>query len=110
MRLDLKDIIHVPGASKDFQFQLDLSQLEFYGSHPISRPVEAADRDQPRRGLGADGYGPLPSGPGLRPLREGIFPGKGGAFGLPPWPMSWRTRRTTRSCSWRAARWIWTSW
>ena len=30
MRLDLKDIIHVPGASKDFQFQLDLSQLEFY--------------------------------------------------------------------------------
>ena len=29
MRLDLKDIIHVPGASKDFQFQLDLSQLEF---------------------------------------------------------------------------------
>ena len=42
MRLDLKDIIHVPGASKDFQFQLDLSQLEFYGSHPISRPVEAA--------------------------------------------------------------------
>ena len=42
MRLDLKDIIHVPGASKDFQFQLDLSQQEFYGSHPISRPVEAA--------------------------------------------------------------------
>ena len=42
MRLDLKDIIHVPGASKDFQFQLDLSQLECYGSHPISRPVEAA--------------------------------------------------------------------
>ena len=42
MRLDLKDIIHVPGASKDFQFHLDLSQLEFYGSHPISRPVEAA--------------------------------------------------------------------
>ncbi len=42
MRLDLKDIIHVPDASKDFQFQLDLSQLEFYGAHPISRPVEAA--------------------------------------------------------------------
>ena len=41
MRLDLKDIIHVPGASKDFQFQLDLSQLEFYGSHPISRPLPA---------------------------------------------------------------------
>ena len=42
MRRDLTDIIHVPGASKDFQFQLDLSQLEFYSSHPISRPVEAA--------------------------------------------------------------------
>ena len=41
MRLDLKDIIHVPGASKDFQFQLDLSQLEFYGRKPITRPVLA---------------------------------------------------------------------
>ena len=83
MRLDLKDIIHVPGASKDFQFQLDLSQLEFYGSHqPAGRG--RGHRDQPRRGLGADGHGPLPSGPGLRPLREGILPGKGGAFGLPP--------------------------
>ena len=41
MRLDLKDIIHVPGASKDFQFQLDLSQLDFYGRKPITRPVVA---------------------------------------------------------------------
>lgn len=85
MRLDLKDIIHVPGASKDFQFQLDLSQLEFYGSHPISRPVEAAGTVTNHAGaLELRGHGPLPSGPGLRPLREGIFPGKGGAFGLPP--------------------------
>ena len=39
MRLDLKDIIHVPGASKDFQFQLDLSQLDFFGRRPIVHPV-----------------------------------------------------------------------
>ena len=40
MRLDLREIIHVPEASKPFRFQLDLSDLEFYGKHLISRPVQ----------------------------------------------------------------------
>jgi len=40
MRLDLRDIIHVPEASKPFRFQLDLSDLEFYGKHLITRPVQ----------------------------------------------------------------------
>lgn len=40
MRLDLRDIIHVPDASKPFRFQLDLSDLEFYGKHLITRPVQ----------------------------------------------------------------------
>ncbi|MCI8422830.1 MAG: DUF177 domain-containing protein [Lawsonibacter sp.] len=41
MRLELKDIIHVPDAQRAFRFQADLSGLEFYGRFPISRPVEA---------------------------------------------------------------------
>ena len=40
MRLDLREIIHVPEASKPFRFQLDLSDLEFYGKHLITRPVQ----------------------------------------------------------------------
>ncbi|MPN47853.1 hypothetical protein SDC9_195457 [bioreactor metagenome] len=39
MRLNLKDIIHVPGAVLPFQFQLDLSGLDFHGTHPVSEPV-----------------------------------------------------------------------
>ena len=39
MRLDLRKIIHVPGASIPFSFSLDLSQEEFFGERPISRPV-----------------------------------------------------------------------
>ena len=31
MRLNLREIIHVPGASLPFAFQLDLSQEEFFG-------------------------------------------------------------------------------
>ena len=41
MRLDLREIIHVPDAQKSFQLQLDLSDLAFYGRKPISRPVLA---------------------------------------------------------------------
>lgn len=41
MRLDLRDIIHTPDASKAFQLQVDLSGLEFFGRKPISQPVLA---------------------------------------------------------------------
>lgn len=39
MKLDLRDVIHVPNAEKSFQFQLDLSDLEFWGRKPIARPI-----------------------------------------------------------------------
>ena len=39
MRLDLKNIIHVPGGVCPFDYQLDLSDLEFGGAHPIDQPV-----------------------------------------------------------------------
>lgn len=41
MRLELKDIIHVPDAHREFRFQLDLSQMDFYGAKPIVHPVTA---------------------------------------------------------------------
>ena len=39
MRLDLKNIIHVPGGVCPFSYELDLSDLEFGGAHPIDQPV-----------------------------------------------------------------------
>ena len=44
MRLDLREVIHTPGAVKAFAFPLALSQLEFYGRFPIVRPVEVEGR------------------------------------------------------------------
>ena len=41
MRLDLKTIIHAPGASKHFQFEMDLSDIELYGQMPVTHPVIA---------------------------------------------------------------------
>lgn len=40
MRLDLRPILHVPGASEPFSFQLDLSELDFYGVRPFTGPVQ----------------------------------------------------------------------
>ena len=51
MRLDLRDIIHVPGAVKEFTFDLDLSQLEFYGDKPIEEPVHVQGKVVNRAGL-----------------------------------------------------------
>ena len=39
MKLNLRDIIHVPGGSIPFDFQMDLTQLEFYGEYPVAEPV-----------------------------------------------------------------------
>ena len=40
MRLNLRDIIHQPGASVPFSFRLELSGLDFFGSRPFSRTNE----------------------------------------------------------------------
>ncbi len=44
MRLNLKDIINVPGAVEPFEFQMDLSDLDFNGAHPIDQPVFVSGR------------------------------------------------------------------
>ena len=44
MRLNLKDIIYVPGASVPFEFQMDFSDLEFNGEVPFTQPVHITGR------------------------------------------------------------------
>ncbi len=50
MRLDLRNVIHVPGAVLPFEFQLDLSNREFYGQKPISQPILAKGEIRNRAG------------------------------------------------------------
>ena len=40
MLFDVKPILHTPGRRLEFRFALDLSDVEFSGRYPISRPVE----------------------------------------------------------------------
>ena len=40
MRLDLRSIIHIPGAQQDFSYELDLSEVRLFGEKPFSRPVQ----------------------------------------------------------------------
>lgn len=39
MLIDVRPILHTPGGVLDFRFELDLSDMEFGGRYPISRPV-----------------------------------------------------------------------
>lgn len=39
MRLNLRDIIHVPGARREFAYDLDLSRLELFGEKPFGQPL-----------------------------------------------------------------------
>lgn len=42
MLLDVKPILHTPGGRLEFQFDLDLSDMEFSGRYPVSRPVSVS--------------------------------------------------------------------
>ena len=39
MLLDVKPILYNPGKNRTFSFELDLSDLEFAGRHPVHQPV-----------------------------------------------------------------------
>lgn len=39
MLIDVRPILHTPGKRLDFQFQLDLSDLDFNGRTPVREPV-----------------------------------------------------------------------
>jgi len=50
MRLNLREIIHTPGASLPFEFQMDLSDLDFYGARPAVHPVQVRGSVRNRAG------------------------------------------------------------
>ena len=39
MLLNVNKLLHTPDAAQDFSFEMDLSDLEFGGSYPVSQPV-----------------------------------------------------------------------
>ena len=39
MLIDVRQILHTPGKRLDFQFELDLSDLDFCGRNPVKDPV-----------------------------------------------------------------------
>lgn len=39
MLIDVRPILHTPGGRLEFTFELDLSDLEFDGRRPVSRPL-----------------------------------------------------------------------
>ncbi len=51
MLLDLKELIVHPGEALPFDFKLDLSELEFYGTHPIVEPVHVTGEVRNHAGL-----------------------------------------------------------
>lgn len=51
MLFDVKSILHAPGKRLGFQFELDLSDVEFSGRYPVSRPVEVRGEVRNTAGL-----------------------------------------------------------
>ncbi len=49
--LDVRPILYAPGQSLSFRFPLDLSDLDFAGQRPITRPVEVSGTVRNRAGV-----------------------------------------------------------
>lgn len=50
MKLDLRSILHAPGAGVPFDYQTDLSALDFFGARPLTRPIRVQGRVVNRAG------------------------------------------------------------
>ena len=44
MRLNVNKLLHTPDAGQDVRFEMDLSDLDFGGNRPVSRPVSVDGR------------------------------------------------------------------
>ncbi|MCI8480426.1 MAG: DUF177 domain-containing protein [Oscillibacter sp.] len=51
MILDVRPIMHTPGGRLEFRFEMDLSDVEFSGRHPVSRPVAVTGEARNTGGL-----------------------------------------------------------
>jgi len=51
MRLNVNKLLHTPEASQDFHFEMDLSDMEFGGAYPVSRPVVVEGRVKNEAGV-----------------------------------------------------------
>ena len=51
MRLNVNKLLHTPDSRQDVRFEMDLSDLEFGGSCPVSRPVVVDCRLENKAGL-----------------------------------------------------------
>ena len=51
MRLNVNKLLHTPDSRQDFQFSLDLSDLEFGGSCPVSEPVNVEGQIRNQAGV-----------------------------------------------------------
>ncbi len=51
MLFDVRPILHTPGKQLEFRFDMDLSDVDFDGRRPISRPVAVESRVRNTAGL-----------------------------------------------------------
>ena len=108
MLIDVKPILHTPGGERTFQFELDLSDMEFAGRYPISRPVivEGVVRNRAELlSLELTAYTTL----------DAVCDRCGKKFTQEKatavfWRRNSRTRTAMRSFFWRTVRWMPVSW
>ena len=103
MKLDLKRIAQEPGAVLPFDYELDLTWLEWNGNRPITQPVHVEGRVRNMAGALILNTS-MDTTLSLECDRCTKWSMK------LSWPASWRTTRTTTSCfSTVTVSWIWTS-
>ena len=51
MRLNVNKLLHTPDSQQEFRFSLDLSDLEFGGTTPVTEPVNVEGRVQNKAGV-----------------------------------------------------------
>ena len=109
MLFDVKPILYAPGKQLDFQFALDLSDVEFSGRFPASRPIEV-------EGCVRNTADVLELELTARTTLDAVCDRCGKAFAQDKEVTyscllrRWKTGTATRLFCWRTAKWMWVIW
>ncbi len=110
MRLNVNRLLHTPDASQEVRFEMDLSQLDFGGAAPITRPVTVEGRIRNQAGV-------LLCQLEMHTTLHCVCDRCMEEFDAPK-SVSYscvlarrsRRRTATRSSCWSTTRWIWRNW
>lgn len=106
MRLNVNKLLHTPGSRQEVRFEMELSDLEFGGAYPVTRPVVVDGQLRNQAGMLLCELQITTTLHCICDRCAQEFDRENPRTTPACWPRSVSPMRTTTSCCWTMMRWM----